>query len=130
MRGAHHLSGGLGVAYQTSPRDGWSIGEGESGERTLSARLAVIASDEDLPYFLVGYAAVCVLVGIDRTLLFDVAQHGIIQRKLNEAFRELRIPRKQFTRVFEAFIEAGKHWGFPTVVLTDNATYFTGKHRG
>lgn len=32
--------------------------------------------------------------------------------------------------VFEAFIGAGEHWGFPGSVLTDNATYFTGKRRG
>ena len=62
------------------------------------------SNDEELRYFLLGYAAVCVLVGIDRTMLFDVAYHSIVQRKLNEPFRELRIPRKQYTRVFEAFI--------------------------
>lgn len=65
--------------------------------------------DETLPgdgrnrYFLIGYAAACLLVGVDRVLLFDVAQHSIVQRKLNEAFQELRIPRKQYTRIFEAF---------------------------
>jgi len=63
------------------------------------------SNDEELRYFLVGYAAVCVLIDIDRNMLFDVAHHSIIQRKLNEPFQELRIPRKQFTRVFEAFIE-------------------------
>ena len=59
--------------------------------------------DDRLRYFLVGYAAACVLVGIDRVMLFDVAKHTIVQRKLNEPFQELRIPRKQYTRVFEAF---------------------------
>ena len=62
------------------------------------------SDDEELRFFLVGYAAVCVLVGIDRMMLFGVARHSIIQRKLNEPFLELRIPRKQYTRVFEAFI--------------------------
>lgn len=62
-------------------------------------------SDEELRYFVIGYAAVCVLVGSDRVMLFDVAHHSIIQRKLNEAFPELRIPRKQFSRVFEAFVD-------------------------
>lgn len=61
--------------------------------------------DHELRYFLVGYAAVCVLVGIDRVMLFDVAWHSVVQRKLNEAFQELRIPRKQFTRIFEAFVD-------------------------
>ena len=62
------------------------------------------SDDEQLCYFLVGYAAVCVLVGIDRVMLFGVAHHSIIQRKFNEPFEELRIPRKQYTRIFEAFI--------------------------
>ncbi len=60
--------------------------------------------DEGLRYFLVGYAAACTLVGIDRFLIFDVASHSTVQRKLNEAFPELRIPRKQFTNIFEAFV--------------------------
>ena len=68
------------------------------------------SNDEELRYFLVGYAAVCVLVDIDRKMLFDVAHHSIIQRKLNEPFQELRIPRKQFTRVFEAFIHERSAW--------------------
>jgi hypothetical protein len=40
-------------------------------------------------------------------MLFDVARHSIVQRKLNEPFEELRIPRKQFTRIFEAFVDEG-----------------------
>ena len=63
-----------------------------------------LTDEDELRYFLVGYTAVCVLVGIDRTMLFGVARHSIVQRKLNEPFQELRIPRKQYTRVFEAFI--------------------------
>ena len=63
-----------------------------------------IESDEDWRLFLVGYAAACVLVKLDRLLLFQIAHHSIIQRKLNEAFEEYRIPRKQFTRIFSAFI--------------------------
>ena len=63
------------------------------------------SNDEELRLFLVGYAAVCVLVAIDRLMLFDVAYHSLIQRKLNEPFQELRIPRKQYTQVFEAFVD-------------------------
>ena len=63
------------------------------------------SDEEELRYFVVGYGAACVLVGIDRVLLFKVAKHSVIQRKLNEPFQELRIPRKQFTRVFEAFVD-------------------------
>jgi uncharacterized protein YycO len=60
---------------------------------------------DELRYFLQGYAAACVLVRIDRLLLFTVADHSIIQRKLNEAFPEYRIPRKQYTRIFSAFVD-------------------------
>ncbi|MEM7500435.1 MAG: YiiX/YebB-like N1pC/P60 family cysteine hydrolase [Pseudomonadota bacterium] len=59
---------------------------------------------EEQRFFVAGYAAVCTLVGIDRVFLFGVAQHTTIQRKLNEPFPELRIERKQYTRIFEAFI--------------------------
>ena len=59
---------------------------------------------EELRFFVAGYAAVCALVGIDRVFLFGVAKHTTIQRKLNEPFPELRIERKQYTRIFEAFI--------------------------
>ena len=81
------------------------------------------SGDEELRLFLVGYAAACTLVGIDRFLLFHVARHSIIQRKLNEPFKEMRIPRKQFTRVFEAFIHERSAWA-----LLD-AMKFAKKHR-
>ncbi len=64
-----------------------------------------VEAEDRLRYFLLGYASACLLVGIDRVLLFGVARHSIVQRKLNEAFRELRIPRKQYTRIFEAFVD-------------------------
>jgi uncharacterized protein YycO len=58
-----------------------------------------------LRYFLLGYAAACVLVRIDRLMLFTVAHHSIVQRKLNEPFPEYRIPRKQYTKIFSAFVD-------------------------
>ena len=61
--------------------------------------------DTELRFFLLGYAAACILVRIDRIMLFDVAHHSIIQRKLNEAFPEYRIPRKQYTKIFSAFVD-------------------------
>lgn len=60
---------------------------------------------DELRYFLLGYCAACLLVRIDRLLLFNVADHSIIQRKLNEAFPEYRISRKQYTRIFSAFVD-------------------------
>lgn len=64
-----------------------------------------IETDEDWRLFLVGYAAACTLIRLDRLLLFTVAEHSIIQRKLNEEFQEYRIPRKQYTRIFSAFVD-------------------------
>ena len=64
-----------------------------------------ISTDDEIRLFLVGYAAACTLVGVDRVMLFELAEHSVIQRKLNEPLREYRIPGKQFTRVFEAFIK-------------------------
>lgn len=79
---------------------------------------------EELRFFVAGYAAVCALVGIDRLMLFDVARHSVIQRKLNEAFPELRIDRKQFTRIFEAFINER------SVLALRDAMKFANKNRG
>ncbi len=61
----------------------------------------------ELRTFLIGYCAICLLVRLDRSFLFDVAYHSVIQRKLNEPFREYRIPKKQYTKIFEAFIHEG-----------------------
>jgi len=60
---------------------------------------------DELRFFLLGYSAACLLVRIDRLLLFVVADHSIIQRKLNEAFPEYRIARKQYTKIFSAFVD-------------------------
>ena len=43
-----------------------------------------IERQSELRYFLLGYAAACLLIRIDRTMLFGVAHHSVIQRKLNE----------------------------------------------
>jgi len=64
-----------------------------------------IKHQSELRYFLVGYAAVCLLIRIDRIMLFRVAHHSIIQRKLNEPFPEYEIPRKQYTSIFSAFVD-------------------------
>lgn len=56
-------------------------------------------------YFIIGYSAACLLVRNDRLFLFDMAEHSVLQRKFNEAFPEYRIPRKQYTRIFSAFVD-------------------------
>lgn len=64
-----------------------------------------VSDDDELRHFLVGYAAVCILIRIDRVMLFEVGYHSLIQRKLNEPFPEFRIPRKQYTEIFSAFVD-------------------------
>lgn len=80
-------------------------------------------SEQKLKFFLVGYAAVCLLVRIDRVMLFEVADHSIVQRKLNEAFPEYRIPRKQYTKIFSGFVDQGN------VFAIRDAMQFARKHR-
>ena len=80
-------------------------------------------SEQKLKFFLVGYAAVCILVRIDRIMLFEVGGHTIIQRKLNEAFPEYRIQRKQYTRIFSGFVDQGN------VFAIRDAMQFARKHR-
>ena len=72
---------------------------------TVDQPLSTARGQTDLRFFLVGYAATCLLIRLDRLMLFEVAHHSIIQRKLNEPFPEYHIPRKQFTAVFESVSE-------------------------
>lgn len=59
---------------------------------------------DDWKYFLIGYSAACLLIRLDRLLLFRIATHTVFQRKLNEAFPEYGIPRKQYTKIFSAYV--------------------------
>jgi len=52
--------------------------------------------------FLCAYASACLVVRIDRFLIEQAATHTLVQRKLNEGSLERRIPRKQFTAIFES----------------------------
>ena len=82
-----------------------------------------VSEQDELRYFLVGYAAVCLLIRIDRVLLSEVGYHSTIQRKLNQAFPEFRIPRKQYTRIFSAFVDQGN------VLAIRDAMHLAEKHR-
>jgi len=63
-------------------------------------------SDEQVwSFFVVGYSAACLLIRNDQAFLFDIASHSVVQRKFNEAFVEYRIPRKQYTSIFSAFVD-------------------------
>ena len=72
--------------------------------RIVDKPMGDLEQDDDWRLFLIGYAAACLLIRIDRVLLFRVAFHTVIQRKLNEAFPEYRIPRKQYTTIFSSFV--------------------------
>ena len=60
------------------------------------------SSDEEWRAIVPGYAAACLLVRLDRSLVEQLATDGLVQRKLNEGSPEHRIPRKQYTAVFDS----------------------------
>jgi len=55
--------------------------------------------------FVLGYTSACLIVRLDRFLIDEVATGSLVQRKLNEGSRRNRIPRKQFTKVFESLTD-------------------------
>jgi len=58
--------------------------------------------------FVLGYTSACLIVRLDLMLLEEVARDSVTQRKLNEGSEMHRIPRKQFTAVFESFTDPVK----------------------
>ncbi len=80
----------------------------EEVSEPLDGDLDRIESDDHWRLFLLGYAAACAVVRLDRLLVEDVAAHTVTQRKLNEGDLERRIPRKQYTDVFESLTEPRK----------------------
>ena len=73
----------------------------ESGDRIANG----LNDKQVWSHFVVGYSAACLLIRNDQHFLFDIVRHSILQRKFNEAFVEYRIPRKQYTRIFSAFVD-------------------------
>ena len=65
-----------------------------------------IKTDNEYRLFVIGFVAACEVVRLDRLLLERVAAHTLIQRKLNEGIPEKNLQRKQYTAIFEAFIDA------------------------
>ena len=62
-------------------------------------------STQDWQLLIIGYVAACTLIRIDRLFLFQIASRSVVQRKLNEAVVEYRIPRKQYTHIFSSFVD-------------------------
>jgi len=94
--------------------------------RFLSVRAGLLETIEDLARavgrldglldagrlrcFLTGYAAACMLARIDRFLVDRLATHKLVQRKLNEAAPEWRIPRRQYTLVRKSLTDPMNAW--------------------
>lgn len=53
--------------------------------------------------FLVGFAAACLLIRLDRYFLDVLAVHSVVQRKFNEGVPEHRIPRKMYKEILSTF---------------------------
>ena len=70
----------------------------------VTVGLKNIQSYEEYQFFVIGYVAACHVVRLDRFLLEQFATHTFIQRKLNEGIPEKKVPRKQYTHIFESFI--------------------------
>lgn len=69
-----------------------------------------IETDGHRRCFVLGYAAACLVVGLDRHLVEDFATDALLQRKLNEGDAARRIPRKQFTAAFKSLGSPSNAW--------------------
>lgn len=74
-------------------------------DASLDLPLRQLKSATHWRLFVLGYAAACLLVRQDRFLLQHFATESLIQRKLNEAFPEYRIPRKQYSAIFSGYTD-------------------------
>jgi uncharacterized protein YycO len=57
---------------------------------------------DDWRYFLLGYASSCQLVRMARLLIDKMANHKLVQQKINEGASQHRIERKVFTQIFQS----------------------------
>lgn len=71
----------------------------------VTVGLKNLSTHTDYQMFVIGFAAACHVVRLDRFLLEDYATHTFIQRKLNEGIPEKNVARKQYTHIFESFID-------------------------
>ncbi len=74
----------------------------------VDGRVEGIFDTEEWRCFVLGYTSACLVVRLDRTLLEAVAPASVTQRKLNEGSVLHRIPRKQYTEIFESFTNPAK----------------------
>ncbi len=63
-----------------------------------------------LQAFILVYTAACLLVRAARYLLEEFATNTLVQRKLNEAEKRYRIPRKQYTEIYKSLTNPVNAW--------------------
>jgi hypothetical protein len=61
---------------------------------------------DDWRYFLFGYASSCQAVSMARLLIDHLANHKLVQRKINEGSPQNRIPRKVFTAIYDSLSDS------------------------
>jgi len=76
--------------------------------RPVDGRVSKVLDTTGWRCFVLGYGAACLIVRLDRCLVEEAATASAVQRKLNEGSQRHRIPRKQFTAVFESFTDPRK----------------------
>ncbi len=109
-------------AHFLTVRNGlWEVVEEVS--RPVGGRVKGILDETGWRCFVLGYGAACRIVRLDRLLLEDIATNGVVQRKLNEGSPSHRIPRKQYTTIFESFTDPTK------AHLMEQAMRFANRHR-
>lgn len=89
----------------------------------VGGRVSRVLDLDGWRYFVLGYTSACLIVRLDLLLLEEVARDSLTQRKLNEGSEMHRIPRKQYTSVFESFTNPGKAYSM------DQAMHFARGHR-
>lgn len=84
-----------------SLREGlWEIVDAVS--KDLDNDFCQIQTLEEWRLAVLGFTAAALLVRMDKLLVEQVARNTLTQRKLNEACPPYRIPRKQYTHIFES----------------------------
>lgn len=87
--------------YLRLRRDLWDV-INEMDEQA-GVELKNITTKKEWRCLVIGFSAACLLVRLHRFLVFEFATHTITQRKLNEAFPEYKIRRKQYSRIYAAY---------------------------
>ena len=91
--------------------------------RPVDGRVSKVLDTTDWRCFILGYGVACLIVRLDRFLVEEAATESVVQRKLNEGSEHHRIPRKQFTAVFESFTDPRK------AKMMDEAMRFARRNR-